>query len=65
MAHRDFSFRVSMVAGEVQHLFLRTVVSLLLVYLVEGQSTCVELHILATHLHRGESGIYEVSGIEA
>ena len=65
MAHRDFSFRVSMVAGKVQLLFLRTVVSLLKVYLVEDQSTCVELHILTTHLYRGESGIYEVSGIEA
>src|SRR2546421_12558270 len=65
MAHRDFSFRVSMVAGEVQHLFLRTVVSLLLVYLVEGQNACVELHILITHLHRGESGRGEGSGTGA
>ena len=54
-----------MLAGKVQHLFLQTVVSLLKVYLVEDQSTCVELHILTTHLYRGESGIYEVSGIEA
>jgi hypothetical protein len=33
--------------------FIRTVVSLLRVYLVEGRSTSVELHILTTHLHRG------------
>src|SRR2546425_4114083 len=46
----------------VPHGFLRTVVSLLLVYLVEDQNTCVELHILITHLHRGESGVWEVSG---
>ena len=44
-----------MVAGKVQHLFLRTVVSLLKVYLGEGQTTSVELHILATHLHRGKA----------
>ena len=55
MAHRDFTFSVSMVAGKVQHLFLQTVVSLLKVYLVDGQSTSVELHILATHLHRGKA----------
>ena len=37
-------------------------VSLLLVYLVEGQSTCVVLHILTTHLLRGAIGVCEVSG---
>jgi hypothetical protein len=40
--------------------FIRTVVSLLRVYLMEGCSASVELHILTTHLHRGESGAREV-----
>jgi hypothetical protein len=42
------------------HFFQRTVVSLLRVYLVEGRGTSVELHILTTHLHSGESGSHEV-----
>jgi hypothetical protein len=51
-----------MAAGKVQHLFLRTVVLLLLVYLVEGQNTCVVLHIRTTHLSRSENGWCEVIG---
>ena len=34
--------------------------SLLIVYLQEGGSTSVELHILATHFQRRESGSREV-----
>jgi len=33
---------------------------MLLVYLVEGGGTSVELHILTTHFHRGEGGSQEV-----
>jgi len=29
---------------------------------MESCSTCVELHILTTHLQRGESGMWEVIG---
>ena len=49
----------------VPHGFLRTVISLVKVYLVEGRSTCVELHILITHLYGGESGVWEGSGTGA
>jgi len=45
----------------VHHCFLRTAVSLLRVYLVEGYCTSVELPILTTHLHRGDSGLHEQS----
>ncbi len=41
-------------------LLIRTVVSLLRVYLMESCSTSVELHILTTHLHTGESSLHEV-----
>jgi hypothetical protein len=34
--------------------FTRVNVFLLIVYLVEGGGTSVELHILTTHLHKGE-----------
>ncbi len=33
---------------------------MLIVYLVEGGGTSVELHILTTHLQRGENGLCEV-----
>jgi len=39
-----------------------SVVSLLQVYPVEGQSTCVVLHIRTTHFLRGVHGVCEVSG---
>ena len=39
--------------GIIHHCLLRTVVSLLKVYLVEGSGTSVELHILPTHLQSG------------
>ncbi len=45
----------------IHHFFLRTVVSLLRVYPIEGPGTSVELHILPTHLH---SGLREVIGTE-
>src|SRR5438445_5222454 len=44
----------------IHYCFLRTVVSLLRVYAVEGPGTSVELHILPTHLYRGESVSREV-----
>ncbi len=43
---------------------LSCISSLLRVYPMEGPGTSVELRILPTHLHRGESGSREGGGTE-